>query len=66
MAKKRRLSKTKRKNLGILILAVLLSVGVTATIGYFSRGFSEWTKEGWAERLIPVTDDEPPVTSEAE
>jgi len=43
------------------VLLATLSLG---GIAYFSSGFSNWTADGWRDRLTPVSSEEPPVSSE--
>jgi len=43
------------------VLLATLSLG---GIAYFSSGFSNWTVDGWRDRLTPVSSEEPPVSSE--
>ena len=52
-----------KKNKGVLTFVLLATLSLGG-IAYFSSGFSNWTADGWRDRLTPVSSEEPPVSSE--
>ena len=52
------------KKLTSAITFTLLAAVALGGVAYLSSGFSDWTADGWQDRLTPDVSEEPPVSSE--
>lgn len=61
MARKKRKAD---KGLLKLILTGLAALAAVAFVGYASHGFTNWTKDGWQERLVWKADTEEDISED--
>lgn len=61
MARKKRKA---NKELTKFLLIGAAALGATAFVGYASHGFTNWTKDGWQERLVRKADTEEDISED--